>query len=36
MMHPDTRLVFVSEAQGLGVVATAFLPMGTILWVRDP
>lgn len=36
MMHPATRLGPVDEAQGLGVFATAFLPRGTLVWVRDP
>lgn len=36
MMHPDTRLVWISEIIGFGVVATAPLPRGTITWVKDP
>ncbi|MCB9671068.1 MAG: SET domain-containing protein [Alphaproteobacteria bacterium] len=35
MMHPATRLGFVSEAQGFGVFATAVIPAGTLTWVRD-
>lgn len=35
MMHPDTELQFISEEIGYGVVATRFIPMGTITWVQD-
>lgn len=34
-MHPDTELQFISEEIGYGVVATRFIPMGTITWVQD-
>lgn len=34
-MHPDTELQFISEDIGYGVVATRFIPMGTITWVQD-
>ncbi|MCB1235457.1 MAG: SET domain-containing protein [Verrucomicrobiae bacterium] len=35
MIHPDTAVRFVSEEIGHGVVATAFIPRGTVTWVRD-
>jgi len=35
MIHPDTGMVFVSDEIGLGVVATASLPRGTIVWAQD-
>ena len=35
MIHPATRLVAVDSVIGRGVLATAFLPRGTITWVRD-
>jgi hypothetical protein len=35
MMHPDTELKFISEEIGSGVVATKFIPAGTITWVLD-
>lgn len=35
MLHPDTELRFISEEKGLGVVATKFIPKGTITWVQD-
>jgi uncharacterized protein len=36
MIHPETRLAFINETIGYGVVATEFIPMGTVVWVRDP
>jgi hypothetical protein len=36
MIHPATKLVFIDEAIGHGVVATELIPRGTIIWVRDP
>lgn len=36
MIHPGTRLQFISEAVGFGVVATSLIPRGTITWVQDP
>lgn len=36
MIHPRTEVRAVSLEVGLGVVATALLPRGTIVWVRDP
>ncbi|TDQ31473.1 SET domain-containing protein [Zeaxanthinibacter enoshimensis] len=35
MIHPNTRLEFISEEVGHGVVATKFIPAGTITWVLD-
>lgn len=35
MTHPDTELRFVSDEVGYGVVANAFIPSGTVVWVRD-
>lgn len=34
-MHPDTEVQFISEEIGYGVVATKFIPKGTITWVQD-
>lgn len=36
MIHPDTAIRFVSEQIGLGVYATADIPKGTLIYVRDP
>jgi hypothetical protein len=36
MIHPDTELRFVSPAMGYGVFATACIPRGTIVYVKDP
>jgi hypothetical protein len=35
MIHPDTELKFINEKIGHGVVATKFIPKGTITWVLD-
>ncbi len=35
MMHPDTEIRFINEEMGYGVVATRFIPKGTITWVQD-
>lgn len=35
MMHPDTKISFISPEKGYGVVATKFIPKGTITWVQD-
>ncbi|WP_299607356.1 SET domain-containing protein [uncultured Aquimarina sp.] len=35
MIHPSTKIEFISEEIGYGVVATEFIPMGTITWVLD-
>lgn len=36
MIHPDTALRFISPEKGYGVVATKFIPKGTITWIMDP
>jgi len=36
MIHPDTRIYFISDAVGVGVVAKKLIPQGTLVWVRDP
>jgi hypothetical protein len=35
MIHPATKLAFINDAIGYGVVATEFIPRGTIVWARD-
>ena len=35
MIHPDTELTFINAQKGYGVVATKFIPRGTITWVQD-
>jgi uncharacterized protein len=35
MIHPATELRHVDHTIGYGVFATAFIPAGTITWVRD-
>lgn len=35
MIHPSTEVKFISEEVGYGVVATKFIPAGTITWVLD-
>ncbi len=35
MIHPHTKLVFINEQVGNGIVATEFIPAGTITWVQD-
>jgi len=35
MIHPDTALKFIDDQKGYGVVATRFIPKGTITWVQD-
>ncbi|MBC7745060.1 MAG: SET domain-containing protein [Flavobacterium sp.] len=36
MIHPNTNLQFISPQIGFGVVATHFIPKGTITWAADP
>ncbi|NQU48799.1 MAG: SET domain-containing protein [Planctomycetes bacterium] len=36
MIHPSTQVQFISDGLGHGVVATSFIPKGTITWVQDP
>lgn len=33
MLHPHTELRFINQVVGFGVVATQFIPKGTITWV---
>ncbi len=35
MIHPDTALAYINDEIGYGVVATKFIPQGTITWVLD-
>jgi hypothetical protein len=35
MIHPNTKLCYINDEMGYGVVATAFIPKGTIIWVKD-
>lgn len=35
MIHPNTELRFISPEIGYGVVATRFIPKGTIAWIFD-
>lgn len=35
MIHPDTKLQFINDAIGYGVVAKKLIPKGTITWVQD-
>ncbi|MCK0192219.1 SET domain-containing protein [Arenibacter sp. F20364] len=35
MIHPKTELQFINKEIGYGVVATEFIPAGTITWVLD-
>ncbi len=36
LIHPHSELRFISPEIGFGVVATRFIPKGTITWVLDP
>ena len=36
MLHPKTRLAWISDEVGYGVLATEDIPCGTILWALDP
>lgn len=35
MIHPDTEIKFINHQVGYGVVATKFIPKGTITWALD-
>lgn len=35
MIHPDSELRFISQEVGQGVFATAFIPKGTIVYIKD-
>lgn len=36
MIHPDTELKRRGDTIGLGLFATAPIPKGTVIWMRDP
>lgn len=36
MIHPHTKVHFINDGVGNGLVATEFIPKGTITWVMDP
>ena len=36
MLHPATRLEWIRDDVGYGVIATAPIPKGTLLWALDP
>ena len=36
MIHPHTELRHINDEKGIGVVATEFIPKGTITWAFDP
>lgn len=35
MIHPKTRLEYINDEKGYGVVATEFIPKGSITWAMD-
>ena len=35
MIHPNSRVQYISDQLGCGVFATAFIPKGTIVYVKD-
>ncbi|WP_026933197.1 SET domain-containing protein [Christiangramia echinicola] len=35
MIHPDTKLEWINDKKGFGVVATKVITKGTITWVQD-
>jgi hypothetical protein len=35
MIHPDTKLQYIDDEKGYGVVATKKIPKGTITWALD-
>lgn len=35
LIHPDTRVLWINDDIGQGVVATTFIPRGTITYVQD-
>ena len=35
MIHPHTKLAWIDETIGFGVVATQMIPKGTIVWILD-
>ncbi len=35
MIHPHTRIQYIDDHKGYGVFATAFIPRGTVTYVKD-
>lgn len=35
MIHPSTEVRYINREKGYGLFATRFIPMGTVVWVRD-
>jgi len=35
MIHPSTRLGYINNEKGKGVIATRFIPKGTVTYVKD-
>jgi uncharacterized protein len=35
LLHPSTRLTYIDDTTGFGVIATELIPQGTIVWVLD-
>lgn len=35
MIHPDTKISYISPEKGYGDVATKLIPKNTITWVQD-
>jgi len=35
MIHPSTRLDYINKEKGKGVIATRFIPKGTVTYVKD-
>jgi hypothetical protein len=35
MIHPHTQISYISDEVGFGVIATQFIPAGTITWALD-
>ncbi len=36
MIHPSTEVRYINEEKGYGLLATAKIPCGTIVWTLDP
>ncbi|MCB0663777.1 MAG: SET domain-containing protein [Saprospiraceae bacterium] len=36
MFHPDARIQWINDVVGYGLVATRFIPKGTITYLKDP
>lgn len=35
MYHPNTKLKWIGPSTGFGVIATRFIPKGTVMWLPD-